>query len=458
MNRNSDCPRIMVLRLLPLDRILNDAVKRVIDQPLHRVVMLFCCLLFSVGCHQEKAQWKAAAAGNLADECKLSEAIDLLTEAVELDGDETKMRLKLALLLAENGEGELGVDQCDMYIEKHPDELGAYFARSHCLQSLNRFEEALEDFKKSISDHVSRNTIELNSLAYYRALANVELDKAAADIQTAIERKEDEYWGSRLNLTLRLRGLVAASVIARHLGEQQKVLGHLDRQIERVETLMGLQKSSLESQITDKIGSEFPLSKESEASFDELRLRLEFEKQAIAALRTMRALIHEDLEQPTLADQDRRRIVELGFEFDEIANDLPYRLQCLSTLDTAAAYLDTRGFIYSKLPWKPQATEEGGINFSNPVDSGSFDVAIEDLNIAVLAAQIHHRALKSDVYNTPDIQMHQIKGLKHQSKRTLAVLIYHRLLLNERAGFSEAAEKDRQRIIELGCEPGDHLF
>jgi hypothetical protein len=45
-----------------------------------------------------------------------------------------------------------------------------------------------------------------------------------------------------------------------------------------------------------------------------------------------------------------------------------------------------------------------------------------------------------------------------QYRRTLAVVTYHRMLVLEAQGKQQEAEEDRQRIRDLGYEPGDQLF
>jgi hypothetical protein len=42
--------------------------------------------------------------------------------------------------------------------------------------------------------------------------------------------------------------------------------------------------------------------------------------------------------------------------------------------------------------------------------------------------------------------------------QVVAVIRYHRALVLDSLGQQAEAEKDRQRVVDLGFEPGDHLF
>ena len=408
-----------------------------------------------MGCETERASWNAAQALNYAGQGELEKALSLMEKAVEQDPDNGRLRLKLASFLAENGEGELGINQCDLYLEKHPNDWSAFDSRAQCKLFLGRFGEALADYKKSISDHVNRDRYELNQLAYYRALAGVEYDKAKEEIGRAIQETEDDYWGSSLNVPLRIRSLVAAGLISRYLDEQDFVLPELSKQIDQFDSQFKLITDALNQGILGEMQLGVPLRESVEKSLVDIRWGLERHKQSLAALLVTRALMYEDLGRTDLVDADRIQIQELGFKFDKIANDLPYKQGCFSILNISSAYLDTRGYVLSRMPW------------SDPVDGqfkeldaseSNYEMALEDLNCAVIAAEILNRAVNSSLFNSPDIPMREVEYMRRNVDRSLAVFFYHRMKLNERAGMTEAAKVDEQKIIELGYQPGDNLF
>ncbi len=56
------------------------------------------------------------------------------------------------------------------------------------------------------------------------------------------------------------------------------------------------------------------------------------------------------------------------------------------------------------------------------------------------------------------MDIREITRREHRDKRSLAVVYYHRMLVHEALGRQEEAAQDRARVVELGCEPGEHLF
>lgn len=97
--------------------------------------------------------------------------------------------------------------------------------------------------------------------------------------------------------------------------------------------------------------------------------------------------------------------------------------------------LDTRGYIYYL--------------------RGEYEAAAKDLERAVDMMESRLRILKEDRQYVEQRERDEMLKL---ARHSTAVILYHRLLLNEALQNPEAAEKDRQRILELGFEPGEHLF
>ena len=56
------------------------------------------------------------------------------------------------------------------------------------------------------------------------------------------------------------------------------------------------------------------------------------------------------------------------------------------------------------------------------------------------------------------IDLRVIRRERKQFDESVAVIRYHRMLVLENLGRSDDAERDRQRVIELGFEPNDELF
>ena len=67
-------------------------------------------------------------------------------------------------------------------------------------------------------------------------------------------------------------------------------------------------------------------------------------------------MIYEDLGKPELADADRRKIIELGFEFERLMAALPSDQASPQLMQMGLMYLDTRGFVFGRQPWKTNTT------------------------------------------------------------------------------------------------------
>ncbi len=105
-----------------------------------------------------------------------------------------------------------------------------------------------------------------------------------------------------------------------------------------------------------------------------------------------------------------------------------------------AAMLDTRGYLHYRL--------------------GDFAAARKDVDQAV-ELQEKELATASDEASQVDraaADARFVKRIQQERHRSLAVLRYHRLLVLEKQGETEAAEQERAKIKELGFEANEQLF
>ena len=431
-----------------------------------RIFLAMCLGTIAVtltGCAEEKARWTFARAMNLSESGQLEESIELMRVAMEQSPNDSQIKLRLASLLAENGQGEMGIGLCEDYLEENPNDFAARQIRSTCLQYLGRFDESLEQYKECLSGRVSRNETERNNLAYFRALAKKELSKAADDIQIAIKTVEGKNWGSPFLVPLQVRAAIAAGLVSRRIGHRQDALKMLDRKINQYETGMAIQNALIKMLVAERIRNEFPFDEKTENETLNARANLEVQKNCLALMLATRALIHEDLQSPRQADADRWRITQLGFDFTEMAGALPNDDSCLQALEIGALFLDTRGFVSGRRKWK---NDNGLVELALETDpisgpgsrSSSYVEALEDLDMAVLAAQTSQQALDSSLYNSPEFTAQHVAQLKKVARKMTAVLLYHRMEVHERGGNPAAAEEDQRRIEELGFQPGSSLF
>ncbi|MCP4479501.1 MAG: hypothetical protein GY818_15555, partial [Planctomycetaceae bacterium] len=141
-----------------------------------------------------------------------------------------------------------------------------------------------------------------------------------------------------------------------------------------------------------------------------------------------------------------------------LATSLPNAEACLTQLQKASMYLDTRGFVSGRRNWQstalPSFDQSPGI-LNTP---SSYENALDDLDCAVLASEFTELALKSSLYNTPDFSAQQIARRKKMARRMTAVLIYHRMEIHRRAGNKQAAAQDKKIIEDLGFEANGSLF
>jgi tetratricopeptide (TPR) repeat protein len=102
--------------------------------------------------------------------------------------------------------------------------------------------------------------------------------------------------------------------------------------------------------------------------------------------------------------------------------------------------IDTRGYLYYR--------------------RGDYDLALRDLDRAVEGAHEDYQkwvaATREGGFGLPDPREQQLQSRK--MAQVLAVVVYHRGLCHQARGAEELAEKDFQRVRELGFEPGDALF
>jgi tetratricopeptide (TPR) repeat protein len=368
------------------------------------------------------------------------------------------MKLKMAELLAENGEPQ-SIQYCDEVLAEQPNLKSALLQKSLCLQQLGDFQKALETYKLALAEYVVRNPSERNNLAYFRALANRELMMAATDIEKAIDEVEQSRWPSGLYLPLTVKANMANGVVSRHLESQDKAIPILSRQIEDLESDYARMQNLISLTVFAQIQTEFPLQGKTEQETHLARNNQDLLRGCLASLLTVRALLFQDLDRSELANADRIRVRELGFDADLLASQLPARYYCLELLNTAMTFLDTRGYVLGLLPWDDTGFASRNVSRSDPrFRVSSYEESLEDLDFAVASAATYKLALESPVSNRPDLSVEEANAQRKATRRTEAVILYHRMLVHERKGDPTAADRDRKRIQSLGFEAGPDLF
>ena len=457
--------------------------------------LLFCLALGLVtGCQSELAKWEFAEAQLQAEFGDRVAAIPWMKRAVEQTSDDPYLTLQLAGELAELGDPE-SVQICDRVWAKlganHSVDFRKYVQQSkiQCQQKSGDFVGALVSYKEFLTDHVSRDDNELNTLAYCRALAKQELRLAEANIERALEAfRNVPGWENAQLLSAQAKTSVAIALLARELDHQAKLptqkaasppiattkrltqaINFLEFQIEEYEILI--------QQL-----SAFPVDEERDRSF----------KHALAMLLTVRALIYQDQGDSVACNQYRYRVkqLELGLDADQIVVALPAVDNCLALLQISSMYLDTLGFIQSQMPWKDPT---GVWNPSNPMYESrielnpkvaadatataepavqrsqvsqrknygfysTYDESLRNMDLALEAVKIRRMALCGQPFNRADYPIPEVRRLQVEAKKNEATLRYHRLLIYQRQGETKLAEQEEQAILKLGFVPSDRLF
>ena len=452
-----------------------------------RWALCLCFIVLTVvssGCRKDSAQWKLAAAINEESNGNSEGAIELLQKALRMDPDSTPIKLQLALLLAENDQGDLSQMLCKEVLEDDPQNESAWLVLSECLHRMGRFDESLAAYQKHVAHEIDKGPNELNQLAYFRALAGVQLDKALRQINEGIEKYENRFvpigrqefslfaprrpsWGAYTSVPIEINVLVSAGLLSRYTDDGQKhVMGLLSDKIHQeqqawlsanaqLDRLYQLKESQSEDATEQEVEKRNNLVKMSAEFVDRVALG------NLPVLLATRSLMLDDQGQTELADLDRLWLKQIGEQPQNVYNSLPKDLECMWALYEVQAILDTRGFIQTQLPWQSTWTHPSGNvmqleDQSRFITYGSYELALQDLDLAIAAAEVRLLALNSDAVNRIEYSVDSIRIKKVSGVKLVAILREHRRQAHMKAGQIEAAQRDQERIEELGV--GDNLF
>jgi len=441
-------------------------------------------LVGTIGCRKDSAQWKVAAAANEEASGNPEGAIELLQKALKMDPNSDDIKLRLALLLAENDQGDLSQMLCHEVLENDPQNKNAWPVLSECLHRMGRFDESLAAYQKHVADEIDMDPDELNQLAYLRALAGVQLDKALRQVNEGIGKYQKEFvsiskqefslfgpvppsWGTYTRVPIEVNALVSAGLLSRYTDDGHKyVLGFLSDKIHgeqqawlsanaQLDRLYHLQETQSEDALDQEAEKLNELVKRSANYVDRTAGNL-------PVLLATRSLIFDSQGQTKLADLDRLWLKRIGVQPQNVYASLPSDVECMLALGEVQAILDTRGFIQTQLPWQSTWTHPSGDVMQLEDQSrffityGSYELALQDLDLAIAAAEVRLLALNSDAVNRIEYSVDSIRIKKVSGVKLVAILREHRRQAHMKAGQIEAAQRDQERIEELGV--GDNLF
>jgi tetratricopeptide (TPR) repeat protein len=252
-----------------------------------------------MGLPGELSRWKIASAEEKRLDGDLEGAIRDLDQAVADQPDNYQLLSKRAQWQMERGDYEAALRDCHRMVELRPDER-SYSQRSEVLQYLGRGQEAVEDWKRIMAMRAAQSTragrtMALNGLAYYRGLANVEIDEALADIDEALRRGGEDY-----------QMLDTRGYLYYRKGDFNRALQDLNRAVGGAEE----DYESWRARAGGDKGFGLPDRREQD-------LIARQQGRNLAVILYHRGLVYQDRGEPELAEKDFQRVRELGFEPNE---------------------------------------------------------------------------------------------------------------------------------------------
>ena len=413
--------------------------------------------MYVYGWKKESAKWLAAEAMNLYIAGDAQTAIETLREAVEQSNESPKLLLDLATLLEQEGQANEGVLLAKLALAKllandpSVDTTMVKLAldvQSNCEKSLGRHADALATIKQKsayLDQSESQSNSRRNNLAYLRALAGKEIGLAVRDAELVLAGfSASNYWGLDQPLSIQSEAVIAIAQVAHRLGQSRRAGAVLDQSIDELEQ----SSYELEQAMLQKFDQELNLQLEPSRRWekkviDPIRELISRKRYERAVLLTVRALIAQEQGEFEQCDLDRVRVQQLEFNSDEIAASLPPQRYYLQTLRAASAYLDTYGFVKYR--------------------AGEPEVALANLNLAILASKLNLLAIDSPLQNSSDEQADFEPELARRAfGRSYAANLYHRMLVREdihqpgtEIGLSEQPwnQADADEIRNLGLDP-----
>ena len=409
------------------------------------LIFFACLVLVPALLQHEPLKWQAAKAVSQYESGDQNAAIEALQQVAPKLASDYYVQSKLIDWLAKAGQADKAVKYCNQQLERNPS--------SAIWLSMRRESECeARDFKAAWQTQkelrllevrsVNLSAEELNEQAYFRALADEDLQIARSEIQEAVTKASYNSGIPNFQLPLPSQALIFASLLSRHAGAQSLVMPQLNRRIDVVERVLGAREKHLADSLDEFSEGSFPLGETQEVLLKDFRLEIELSRREISFLTVCRALMHEDLAHPERYDADGAQIAESGLQPQAVADLLPDDDVCYTMALRVSAYLDTRAFVLSKLP-------SSDMSQLDDKESIALD-AITDLNIAVTVCEVLERLPQT----SNELTEQEISRFN----RFYAVVLSHRVGVNKKAGNADLVQSDRKRIESLGFDPDGNLY
>jgi tetratricopeptide (TPR) repeat protein len=258
---------------------------------------------------REIARWKAAAAREAYLDGRVAVALAGMDDAISRHPDDARFYLMRSEYRERTRDFHGSLEDAERAVELAPLDPQSYQRRIEAYHHAGRYEEALEDWNR-IGDMLDRSLSEAvygwfrgisperanfyNGRAYTRALAGTELDVGLEEIDRAIRAAGANY------AYLDTRGMLYLK-----RGDLDKARADFDAAVEAIEYGLANWPAA------------YAKAKHETADLREVEQQHHRLRQTVAVLRYHRALLFEKLDEPELAEEDLKRVRELGFEPDE---------------------------------------------------------------------------------------------------------------------------------------------
>lgn len=416
------------------------------------------------GWRSELPKWALASIVRQYESGEEDAAKIRLEELAGAHKNDQAIQLQLAEWLTES-DPERSFEICERILEKTPNDVLVTTKKIELLVSLERFDDALalhKELNKKFTGGQHRH-IRNNNLAYFRALASDELDRAIVDMDTILAFSNTfwkEHFGFYLDEHERVSVLAAIcnnefadDVEASEVGSatvkkvsqalRKKALKLLNDVIDlKKREILELQKDS-KRLVKPEVKNSSDQNDESSDAVDKNQgsrtaARLEQSKTTISALYSLRAKIYEELGREEDSKRDIQRVVNLDFDPNVVLKKLPSGIVAADRLDRLATFLDTRACVHLELR--------------------QLDEALADANAAVLAQRTYIEAISAfEIYHF-DPQVRDIEENYEQiPRKDLATLLLHRSLIHFQNEEYDREKADLDQIRSLGFEPGPSL-
>ncbi len=242
---------------------------------------------------KEISRWYEASAIENYSNGNHEEATADLNKALEWDPENPSAYRQRAEWRLDDRDYAGALEDCNHALEVAAKDTRTLLQRSLALQHLGRHAEAIEDWKKLAELHghstAANRTTVLNGLAYARALGNIELDEALADVEKALEIEGDNA------AMLDTRGFIYY-----RRKDMKSAKRDMDAAVKGLDT--DLQEARNPQRAVDQ---------------RDFKRRLKLANHNEAVIRYHRALVNDKVGEPEQAEQDRQRVRDLGYEPNE---------------------------------------------------------------------------------------------------------------------------------------------